>query len=602
MRPHPVRGLAASPLLVGVAVGVAFAILGPATAALAAPTPTPTAGAGGAADQNLGPSTPGDPVCTVANNALNEITGMVATSKGIYVVEGGDTEQPTSVKIHTVNAKTCKSTVKTYTFDPIDPEDLALGSDNSLWVADIGDNAEGGPNRPTVAFEKVNLGGSTAVPYRAVYPNGGKFDAKAMVLDKGDVPIVFTRGNGKAGIYRPNKALVPNARTGLPVLEKVGDFTPDKTGTDNPLGQIGNSLVTGANKSPDGTKVVIRTVSDAYEFTLGDDGDVLKAITETEPVVTRLPQEPQGEAISYSADGKKLLTLSVKPEDANENPKLLSYTPYVPTAADPTGTANPNENVPEQPGTGQSWFDKLTLSQLTRIVAAVGVVGLVLAIAGIMGIRRARRRRREEDEYDEYDDYDEPPPRGRGGRRGRDEDDRGYAPREPQYSEYGQYAESGYAGYAESGYGGNGYGSNGYGANGYAAAGYGPNGYGANGYGPGSPAQAAEPPTGNGYAAAGYDQSGYAAGQPGYAGYGDAGSYGQYAADQYAGQQQQQQQQYPGYDPYGQPQYGGQYGGDQNYGTGGYGAAAGQGYGQQYGAEGYGYEDDFDPLHDPRRR
>jgi hypothetical protein len=590
MPPLPGRGRRAFYLLAG-AVGVALVVLGPVTAAYAEdPTPTPSAGAGGGADPNLGPATPGEAVCTVANNALNEITGMVATDKGIYVVEGGDTEQPTQVKIYTLNAKDCKASVKSFAQDPVDPEDLALGSDGFLWVADIGDNGEGGPSRERIAFEKVNPSGGTPVIYRVVYPNKGQFHATAMLLDKDDVPIIFTQGNGKSAIYTPAKALVANAVANLPQLKKVGDFTPQKTGTSNGAGAVGNSLVTGAAKSADGKKVVIRTRSDAYEFAVGDDGDIVKAITETDPVVTPLPDEPQGEAITYSADGSKFLTLSTKPEEATENPKLLSYTPHVPVATDPNASADPNENVAEEPGAGQTWLDKLTFSELTRIVAAVGVVGLVLAVAGVIGIRRARRRRREEDEYDDYDDYeDEPPPR-RG--RGRDPD-RGYAPRDPQYSEYGQYADSSYG--ASGGYADNGYGSNGYATSGYGqsqAAGY------------GQP-QAAD---GNGYAAAGYGggQAGQAGqtgqtGQAGYAGYSDGAAYGQYGADQY-GQQQQQQQQYAGYDPYGQPQYGGQYGGEQNYGTAGYGAQA-QGYGQQYGEGGYtGYEDDFDPLHDPRGR
>jgi hypothetical protein len=577
MRPHPVRGLGATAL--AGAVGVALAVLGPVTAAYAEdPTPSssPSAGAGG--DPNLGPATPGEAVCTVGNG-LNEITGMVATDKGIYVVQGGDRVQPTSLRIFTMNASNCKTTQKQYNIDPVDPEDLALGSDGSLWSADIGDNGEGGPNRARIAFEKVALsGGGNPVIYRVTYPNGGKFHAAAMLLDKDDVPIILTQGSGKAGIYKPSKDLVPNALANLPELEKVGDFTPDKTGTSNGAGAVGNSLVTGAAKSPDGKKVVIRTRSDAYEFTVGDDGDVVKAITSTEPLVTPLPDEPQGEAITYSADGTKFLTLSTKPEEAGENPKLLSYTPHAPAAVDPGG-GNPEENLPEDAGGGQSFLDKLSFSELTRIVAAVGVVGLVLAIAGIIGIRRARRRRREEDEYDDYDDDDDEyddPPRRRGRGRGREAERGGYGVRDPQYAEYGQYADS-YGAAAGGGY------DNGYGANGYAAAGYG---------------QPAAEPAGNGYAAAGYG----AAGGQGYAGYdaAAAGSYGQYGADQYG-----QQQQYANYDPYAQPQYGGQYGGEQNYGTGGYGQQQqqqqAQAYGQQYGDYG-GYEDDFDPLHDPRRR
>src|SRR5688572_10483048 len=113
MRRHPLRGTGASRMLVGVAVaaGAALGVLIPVTAALAEDaTPTSTAEAGATADPNLGPAKAGEAACTVANAALNEITGMVATDMGIYVVEGGDSEQPSNVRIHTLNAENCRAT------------------------------------------------------------------------------------------------------------------------------------------------------------------------------------------------------------------------------------------------------------------------------------------------------------------------------------------------------------------------------------------------------------------------------------------------------------------------------------------------------------
>ncbi|GEM_PF-629111 len=575
MRRPPSRFSGASSLLIGAAVVVvATVVVGPAAAFAEDPTPTPSvSSSAGAADPYISAATPGEAVCTLSSTALDQITGMVATDKGIYVVEGGDGADPATVVIHTVDATNCQSTSKNYGFNPIDPEDLALGANNTLWVGDFGDNTLGsGPARDTVALEKVTIGGTkAAVPYRLTYAKGGKFDAEAMLLDKDDLPIIFTQEGGKAGIYKANKALVPDTRSNLPVLEKVGDFTPQKTGTANQMGVVGQSLVTGAAKSPDGKSVVIRTRSDAYEFTVGEDGDVVKAIIEGKPVITRLPNEPQGEAISYSADGSKFLTISVKPKGATGNPKLLSYTRHVPDLAEePTA----GDELPAAPGAGQSWFDKLSFSELTRIVAAVGVVGLVLAISGIVGIRRARKRRREEeDEYD-YDDYDDDPRgRGRRGRGGRDrEDEHSFSGlRDSRYADgYDQYG----GGYADAGYGSNGYAGNGYGG-GYADAGYGGahagQAHGADAYG------------GAQYGADPYGQQ-YAAPQYGAPQYGDQSQYGAPQAD---------------YGAYGGQQPAADYGGQQHYGADYGGQAQGQ-HGSQYG--GYGYEEDFDPMQDPRRR
>jgi hypothetical protein len=555
MRRHPPRSAGAYALLLAASVAVLSAGFTPGLAAAAgAPAPAPSGsaspgtgpsqGASGGTDKSIGPATPGEVGCSLPTN-LDEVTGMVATDKGIAVIEGHN-DNPSNVRISTLDAA-CKATVTNYTGpDPLDPQDLALGSDGAFWVADIGDTQDGDPSRERIAVEKAPAGGGKATIYRFQYPGGVSLDAQAMLLDKGDVPIILAHeSGGKTGIYKPATPLQADITENLPQMTKLGEFTPAKTDTANPKGPIGQQLVTGAAKSPDGKHVVIRTMSDAYEYEVGADGDVAKAITTGKPAVTPLPNEPQGEAISYTADGTKFITLSVMPDDATKTPTLLTYARYVPP---PPAPETPTE--PEAPAEEQGFLQKLSFSEMTRIVAAVGVVGLVLAIAGIIGIRRARRRRREEEEYDDYDDYDDDPRPRRGRGRGRDD---GYGGlREPAYS--GGYDDQG--GYGDQGYGGNSYGSGGYGANGYGGQG--------------------------GYADAGYG------GQGGYVdpGYGAQGGY----ADPGYGAQPQQYGDYGGQGGYVDPTYGGQ---PQQYGD--YGGQQGQ-----YG--GYGYEEDFDPLHDPHRR
>jgi hypothetical protein len=553
---HPSRRSGALFALAGAAaLAAAVAVaLGPAAPAQAEDaTPTPSAPAGESTIPNLGPPTPGEEVCTVTSTTLVAISGMVTTANGYVVVEDGS-KDPTNLKLYTLDAQ-CKSTVKTYVGDPVDPEDLALGSGNTIWISDTGDNDK---VRDRVALWKIPSSGTTAVRYRLSYPDG-KHDAEALLMDKDDVPLIITKDGPKSGIYRPVGALQPNNATAQP-MEKVGDFSPQKTDTATPLGQLGNVAVTGAAKSPDGSKVVIRTLSDAYEFDVPD-GDIAKAITSGTPRITPLPDEPQGEAITYTADGAAFVTLGEKPQGGT-SPKLLKYPPYVPPPAAPAGNGGGNQ---QQTKNKQSWLDKLSFTQLTRIVAAVGVVGLVLAIAGIVGIRRARRRRLEEAEYDDYDDdYDEPPRRR--GRRGREEEHSFSGLRDPRYrggfdpyaggdgydggSNGGGYFDQGYA---DSGYAGNrgGYGQA-YAGQGYEGQGYAGQGYEGQGY------------AGQGYAGQGYDGQGYD-GQGGYAGQGYPQGYEDYAGGQYGGG-------------------GGQYGGGK-YGS--------------YGANGY---EDFDPMQDPRRR
>ena len=50
-------------------------------------------------------------------------------------------------------------------------------------------------------------------------------------------------------------------------------------------------------------RVALRTYTAAYEWDVPD-GDVVKAITTATPRITPLPDEPQGESIAYTADGR----------------------------------------------------------------------------------------------------------------------------------------------------------------------------------------------------------------------------------------------------------------------------------------------------------
>jgi hypothetical protein len=540
MRGLPSRSLGVSTLLRAAAAALAAGLaLAPAAVAAAAepsgsPNPSSSASPGTDTGPKVGDPTPGTAVCALPAD-LDTVVGITASGAGYAVIEAGD-EDTYEITISVLDA-TCKATEVTGDLDPWDPQDLALGSDGFFYVADIGDTFDGEPSRGRIGVEKVPVGGGDTDIHRFQYPGNTPLHAEAMLLSSTNVPIFLAHeAGGKTGIYTAAQMPPANDTENLGQLTRAGDFTAITTGTANPLGPVGEALVTGAAKSPDGKKVVVRTASDAYEFKVGADGDVAKALMTT-PIVTPLPNEPAGTGITYTADGSKFVTVS-KAAGAS----LMSYTPYVPPPPDPV------DEGPVDTGSGDEggFLSNFTFSEMTRIIAAVGVVGLVLAIAGIIGIRRARKRRREEDEYDDYDDdYDERPRR-----RGRGRDD--YGPRQPAYSGYDE-------GYGEAGYGATGYGA---GADQYA------------------------------------DQ--YGAHQPGYGDFGGAG-YGQdqYGADQYGAQPAYGQDQY-GADPYGQPQYGAEQQGYGGYGPDQYGGQQQYGGQGQYG--GYGYEEDFDPMQDPRRR
>src|SRR5262249_41185198 len=162
-------------------------------------------------------------------------------------------------------------------------------------------------------------------------------------------------------------------------LKKIGTFTPAKTGTPNQLSFIGEQVITGGAVSPDGTKAVVRTLSDAYEFDVTG-GDVAKAITSGKYRITPLPNEPQGEGISDTADGTAYVTCS---DQTSPGMTILRYKPTSLSLA----KASDNPAVPSPPADQRSFLSRLTLQDLTYLVAGVGVLGLLMVIAGVLGIR-----------------------------------------------------------------------------------------------------------------------------------------------------------------------------------------------------------------------
>jgi hypothetical protein len=342
------------------------------------PSPSPSPGDG--------TPTPalGEPVCTIEDHQMTELSGLVATSDG-YVVINDSNSNGDAIKIFFLDGSCKRKNVIGYPTKVRDPEDLAIQADGTILAADIGDNLLT-PSRPNIALWKLPPGGGTnkMTVFRFQYPDGAH-DCEALLLTKDGSPIFVTKAiNGPAGVYVPEAALDPSGKA-VP-LKKVGQFQPQRTGTENPMGVNGQNMVTGGANSPDGRKVVLRTYSDAYEWDVPD-GDVVRAITAGKPRITPLPREPFGEAIAYTPDGSEFLTVS----DRNEPVKILRYKPA--TGA-PAAAAKVPGAAPPKKAANRSWLDNLSLRQITYLVAGVGLLGLLFVLIGVVGIRRSRQERR----------------------------------------------------------------------------------------------------------------------------------------------------------------------------------------------------------------
>ncbi|MFF3865175.1 hypothetical protein [Micromonospora sp. NPDC001898] len=370
---------------VTVALGLLGATVALSGAAPAAPAPAAPAPAAAAPEP-----TPGKKRCTVVDERLRELSGLVATKSGYVVVnDGTDVESHKRVFFLDTKCKLAREPVRYSGKGPLDTEDLALSPDGAkLWIADIGDNITSTTRRARVAVWSMPADGSARpVLHRLSYPEGKPHDAEALLISDDGKPLIITKvASGKAEIFRPVGALKSGETSPVP-MEKVGEIGLPKTNTDTRMGLFGRVAVTGAARSPDGTKVVLRTYADAFEYDVSN-GDIVGALTGGKPRVTPLT-DPFGEAISYTPDGKSFVTVSDGGELAPDDPiDILAYAPSTTGAEALTG----GDAGPSKPAAGKSWFEGLSLDQITYLIAVVGVIGALMVGAGIFGIVRARKR------------------------------------------------------------------------------------------------------------------------------------------------------------------------------------------------------------------
>jgi len=368
-----------------VALGVVAMALGAGVGtAWAAPSPGP-AGGGGAAP------VPGKKLCTVSDERLVELSGLVATTSG-YIVINDSTEYDSRKRVFFLDKKCAITDSVAYSGNgPRDTEDLAVSPDGkTLWIADTGNNLTSDDKRASIVLWSMPIDGSKKpVLHRFVYPDDKPRDAEALVLSGtgAGTPLIITKATTAAELFVPGAEIETGNATGVP-LKKVGDLTLPKTTTPNLLGAPGRVTVTGAARSPDGSRVVVRTYADAFEWDVAN-GDVVAAVTGGEPRVTGLT-DPFGEAISYSPDGKQFVTVSDGGQlGDDEQIHILSYTP---------ATAVVRESAQAGGGAGDegpSWTDRLSLQDITMMIAGIGVLGLILVAAGVAGILAARKKRAE---------------------------------------------------------------------------------------------------------------------------------------------------------------------------------------------------------------
>ena len=130
------------------------------------------------------------------------------------------------------------------------------------------------------------------------YPDdGGRHNAEALLVHpKSGRLFVIIKMGGNPSVYEWPQPLVPGS---MQTLVKVATLRLPEA----------DSIVTGADFHPCGDRMLVRTTESLYE--LSAPGAAVEALFAATPVEVPLAaQEPQGEAVTYSPDGRRYFTSS----------------------------------------------------------------------------------------------------------------------------------------------------------------------------------------------------------------------------------------------------------------------------------------------------
>jgi hypothetical protein len=246
-----------------------------------------------------------------------------------------------------------------------DWEAMAVGRDDrgrpALFVGDIGDNQGVWPWVTVYrAAEPARLRDAT-VPvrrYRLRYPDGPR-DAEALLVDpSGGRLYVASKDEAGGGLYQA-PAELRGDRVNL--LRRVGRVPP---------------LVTDGAFSPDGRLLVLRDYQAAHLYQ--ESGGRLATVG--------LPLQPQGESVTFSADGRSLLA-------GSEGYGSEVWRVPLPAATAPPTTAAGPRRAPAAPGPAAAAPARARGGGPPLALLGAGVAVLAAAAGGLAAWARRRPRR-----------------------------------------------------------------------------------------------------------------------------------------------------------------------------------------------------------------
>lgn len=290
------------------------------------------------ASAELRPYLPAEQVGTLTDPGITEASGLAVSAVDPTIgythndSGGPDTVYAFAIDGGTPIARIELDGLEVDGVEQVDWEDMATGPgpDGSPWVyvADIGDNPSARPFIHLLGFpdpdlpaaadgQVITLDVGDHEVFVMAYEDGPR-DAETLLVHpiSGQVTIVTKTlprtgtgrlpvdpENGFSGIYT-----APNPLQPVNLLTRQADVDLRDIVSDDIAAEKGAAAfwATAGDIAPDGSRVVIRTLFEAFEFPLDESGDVAAALNG--PLLNvALPAVRQGESITYTADSTSLL-------------------------------------------------------------------------------------------------------------------------------------------------------------------------------------------------------------------------------------------------------------------------------------------------------
>ncbi|KOU77693.1 membrane protein [Streptomyces sp. MMG1533] len=302
----------------------------------------------------------GDEGFTITDPRITESSGLAASRlhPGIYWTHNDSDDGPYLYAVDSATGKTVATITLTGVGTPRDVEAVSIGPDNQIYVGDIGDN-----DGVTWSYvwiyrlaEPKELKDQTirATQYVVKYEDGSR-DAESLIVDP---------DTGRTYIIDKNE-------DGGHLYEGPAELSASGTNVFKPVAAV-DLWATDAALSPDGKQLAVR----GYLGGIWYDWDAGKIKREGRLDV---PLQGQGESVSYSADGTKLMYGS----EGADSPVTAEDAPGD-SGSDSSSGSGSSGSSDAGSGSGGDGSDGGTIK--------VGALAVAVAFVALLGLRRLRRR------------------------------------------------------------------------------------------------------------------------------------------------------------------------------------------------------------------